>query len=122
MFGSDRGRGKYVSVCDILCIVCKVGKLLERVLEDAATCLTLPMHTVCSASHMMEGRLKHIYIGSSDVLHPTVLFWTKIKQLEQEQEESTLGVTVPPRTHPPLKIAIAIKSLSFALLCVMVFK
>ena len=44
MFGSDRGRGKYVSVCDILCIV---EKLLERVLEDAAPCLTLPIHTVC---------------------------------------------------------------------------
>ena len=42
MFGSDRGHGKYVSVCDILCIV---GKLLERVAgvfrEDAAP-LVLP--------------------------------------------------------------------------------
>ena len=130
MFGSDRGRGKYVSVCDILCIVCDilciVEKLLERVLEDAAPCLTLPIHTVCCTfPYDGEQTETYIYMGSSDVLHPTDQFWTEIKQLEQEQEESTLGVTVPPRTHPPLKIAIAIKSLSFASLlcyCVMVFK
>ena len=128
MFGSDRGRGKYVSVCDILCIVCDilciVEKLLERVLEDAAPCLTLPIHTVCCTfPYDGEQTETYIYMGSSDVLHSTDQFWTEIKQLEQEQEESTLGVTV--RTHPPLKIAIAIKSLSFASLlchCVMVFK
>ena len=65
MFGSDRGRGKYVSVCDILCIVCDilciVEKLLERVLEDAAPCLTLPIHTVC-CTFPYDGEQTETYI------------------------------------------------------------
>ena len=62
MFESDRGHGKYVSVCDILCIV---ETLLERVGEDAAPSLTqIPIHTVNQAFHlMMEGTLRHISLG-----------------------------------------------------------
>ena len=75
MFGSDRGHGKYVSVCDILCIV---GKLLERLLEDAAPCLTLP-HTYTSVlSFPRDGghtETNMIYMASSDVSHSTALFW-----------------------------------------------
>lgn len=130
MFGSDRGRGKYVSVCDILCIVCKVGKSLERVLEDAATCLTLPMHTVCSASHMMEGTLKYIYIWGAQTSYTQLLcFGPKLNSWNRSRRmikaKCISGVTVPPRTHTPLKKAIVIKSLSFASLlchCIMFFK
>ena len=62
MFESDRGHGKYVSVCDILCIV---ETLLERVEEDAAPCQTqIPKHTVNQAFHLMRGTLRQISLGT----------------------------------------------------------
>ena len=51
--------------------------------------MSYPSHAYSLLSFPYDGGHTEIYLymGSSDVLHPTALFWTKIKQLEQEQED-----------------------------------